>query len=167
MTEQQAEDERPPAGLERAYRSLLRDMHLALLSEIGARSIYDHLGRIARDPELRAVLERLNHQGAESVTRLRELMIGLGGRPRRTSFRRRALARALSWTSRVTGMRPALRICQNAEETVSRWYAEYEIFLARIGDAERARVCGELARVKRLHSQALGAWVSNIHRRTR
>ena len=77
------------------------------------------------------------------------------------------MARALSWTSRVTGMRPALRICQNAEETVARWYAEYEIFLARIGDLERARVCGDLARVKRLHSQALGAWVANIRRRTR
>lgn len=167
MTDQKPAYERPPAGLDRAYRSLLKDMHLALLSEIGARSIYDHLGRIARDPELSAILERLNQQGADSVARLRELMQGMGARPRRTSFRRRAMARALAWASRLTGMRPALRICQNAEETVSRWYAEYEIFLTRIGDTERARACGELARIKRLHAQALAAWVANIRRRSR
>jgi len=155
----------PPPGLERAYSSLLKDMHLTLLSEIGARSIYDHLGRLTRDPELRALLRRLNQEGAESVRQLQELMRGMGGRPRRTSLRRRALARVLALSSRVLGARLVLRLCQNAEETVGRWYADYGLFLARIGDVERARECETLAVIKRLHSQALGAWVTNLRRR--
>ena len=35
---------------ERAYASLIADMRLALLSEIGARSIYDHSAGAARTP---------------------------------------------------------------------------------------------------------------------
>ena len=140
-------------------------MHLALLSEIGARSMYDHLSRRARDPALRALLERLNLEGADTVGRLRELMLGMGGRPRRTSRRRRALARLLALASRVVGVRPVLRVCHNAAETVSRWYGEYALFLARLGDHERARVCERLQGVKRLHAQALEAWVSRIPRR--
>ena len=149
----------------RAPRSLLKDMHLALLSEIGARAVYDHMRKRAGDDELAALLARLNLDGAESVARLQRLMRELGGRPRRTSFRRRALARALAWSSRVTGRRLVLRICMNAEETVSRWYGEYARFLARIGATEQARVCQELQQVKRAHAQALGAWVTNMARR--
>ncbi|MCP3917830.1 MAG: hypothetical protein GY711_19975 [bacterium] len=65
----------------------------------------------------------------------------------------------------MTGPRPALRICMNASETVSRWYGEYALFLVRIGDTTRAEVCEELRWFKVLHAQALGAWVTNIKRR--
>jgi hypothetical protein len=88
----------------------------------------------------------------------------MGGRPRRTSLRRRALARVLALSSRVLGAPLVLRVCQNAEETVGRWYADYGLFLVRIGDVERARECDALAVTKRLHSQALGAWVTNLRR---
>lgn len=154
-----------PGELAKARASLVRDMKLALLSEIGARSIYDHLRRHVRDEELRAVLVQLNEEGAESVRRLRELVQELGGRPRRTSFRRRALARALALASRVIGVRIVLRICLNAEETVGRWYQQYALFLLRLDDPERARVCQDLARVKQTHAQTLGAWVTNLRAR--
>lgn len=147
------------------HRSLVRDMKLALLSEIGARSIYDHLGRQVKDEDLRALLVQLNEAGAESVMRLRELMIGLGARPRKTSFRRRFLARGLAMTSRVTGVRFALRICMNAEETVGRWYQSYGLFLMKLEDPDRARTCHELSQIKRQHAQVLGAWVGNLRGR--
>ena len=135
-------------------------MHLALLSEFGARSIYDHLRRWVRDEEMARMLTRLNEAGAESVERLRQVMIGMGATPRRTSFRRRALARMLATMSRATGPRPVLRVCHNAEETVSRWYAQYAIFLTRLGDYERARELETLRRTKILHAQVLAAFIN-------
>ncbi|MCP3917831.1 MAG: hypothetical protein GY711_19980 [bacterium] len=73
-----------PPELARSYASLLRDMHLTLLSEIGARSAYDHLCRCIKDAQLARLLEELNLEGAEQVARLQELMPGMragrGGR---------------------------------------------------------------------------------------
>ncbi|MFT5050930.1 MAG: demethoxyubiquinone hydroxylase (CLK1/Coq7/Cat5 family) [Chlamydiales bacterium] len=149
----------------RAWRSLLKDMRQALLSEIGARSIYDHLSRRVQDPELRSLLVHLNQEGVLGVERLRELMRGLGGRPRRTSFRRRAMARALCASSRVVGVRTVLRVCAHAEETVSRWYAEYSAFFMRSGDRERAHAFGRMSIEKQIRARALGAWVTNLRRR--
>jgi len=159
------EPEPIPERLESAYRSLLSEMRLALLSEIGARSIYDHLGRRAPEDDLQKLLRRLNVEGAESVAALRELMLGMGGRPRRTSRRRRLLARVLASLSVVIGRRIVLRICLNAEETVARWYGEYAIYLTRLGDHARARTCEELRGVKLLHAGALEAWISHMGRR--
>ena len=146
------------------HRALLRDMNYALLSEIGARSIYDHLGRRTRDEALGSVLGNFNCDGAEAIERLRALMIGLGANPPRTSLRRRVLARGLAATSGLTGTRLVLRICLNAEETVARWYAQYAIYFGESGDGERTRVCEELAASKRLHAQVLEAWVQNLRR---
>ncbi len=144
------------------HRKLLREMRFALLSEIGARAIYDHLGRVVRDDSLRALLAELNAAGAENVATLRALMIELGARPRRTSFRRRVLARILATSSRVIGVRVVLRICMNAEETVGRWYRQYAHFFMRLGEEQRARTCEGLAVTKAQHAGALGAWVSNL-----
>ena len=113
---------------------------------------------------MRALVGRLNLEGAGTVERLQELIRGMGGRPRRTSLRRRALARALALGSWVVGTRLVLRICHNAGETVGRWYAEYGVFLARLGDADRSRECEALAQTKRLHAQALAAWLANARR---
>ena len=162
---QSKDDPRVPPELSRSYRSLLADMRLALLSEIGARSVTDHLSRRVRDPDLARLLVRLNEEGADSVTRLRRLMTSMGAQPRRTSFRRRALARALAYGSHVTGPRPVLRICADAAESLARWYAEYAQFLLRLGDRPRAQVCEDLRRVKTLHAQALRAFASNVARR--
>lgn len=149
----------------RAHASLVADMRLALLSEIGARAIYDHLARHVRDEVLRGVLVQLNHEGAEAVERLQGVIASLGARPKRTSLRRRALARVLALSSRVIGVRPVLRICLHAEQTVARWYSAYAHFLLRMGDEEPARTCGELERLKLRHAQVLGAWIQNARSR--
>lgn len=111
------------------------------------------------------MLLRLNEEGAENVRRLQELMRGIGGRARSTSLRRRGLARALALCARVVGIRPVLRICLDAEETVGRWYREYGAHFARLGDLERARECAELAARKEAHARAVDAWVTNLRRR--
>lgn len=153
------------AHLGRARRAVLKDMRQALLSEIGARSIYDHLSRRVSDPELQGLLTYLNQEGARGVERLQEQMRGIGGRPRRTSFRRRAMARALCWSSYVIGVRAVLRICAHAEETVSRWYNEYSAFFLSCGDRERARVFRDMSLEKQLRGRAVSAWISNLRRR--
>ncbi|MFT7676622.1 MAG: rubrerythrin [Planctomycetota bacterium] len=134
-------------------------MHLALLSEFGARAIYDHMSRRTRNEKFKEVLVRLNNEGAETVRRLREVMASMGARPKRTSFRRRALARILAYVSLVSGPRPVLRLCHHAEETVSRWYAEYAIFLSKLGDLERAAEMQSLHGCKRMHAQEVLAWM--------
>ena len=154
-----------PPELESAYASLVKEVKLALLSEIGARAAYYHLAKRTQDEELEALLLRLNSDGAEVVKTVQELIRGMGGTPRNTSFRRRALARVLAQTTRLSGMRPALRLCHNAEETVSRWYAEYGQFLLRLRDVERAQLFQQLSVRKRRNASALGAWITNLRRR--
>jgi hypothetical protein len=136
----------------------------ALLSEIGARAIYLHLARRYRRDDFQSLLLRLNEEGAESIARLQALMRDMGGRPRRTSLRRRVLARVLAMLSSVFGLRFVLRICMDAEETVARWYAEYALFLMRLGEIERAGTCEDLGRVKSRRAQTLSAWVTNLDR---
>jgi hypothetical protein len=89
----------------------------------------------------------------------------MDARPRRTSFRRRALARVLVHGSPVVGARPVLRLVRHAEETVSRWYAEYALFLVRLGDHPRAEAFEELRGIKQRRALVLGAWVDNLARR--
>lgn len=160
----EAEFAPPPEELRRAYRSLVRDVKLALLSEIGARSVFDHIARRAGDEELATVAKELNEDGILLVKRVQELIRSMGGKPRRTSFRRRALARVLVYGAPVTGPRSALRLIKHAEETVARWYARYAVFLVRIGDHERAQAFEELRATKERHAQIIGAWVNNIGR---
>jgi len=162
----QARDLKPvPEEQRRAYRSLLRDLRRTLLSEIGARAVYDHIARRARDPELARLATELNQEGVDLVAAVQELMRSMGGRPRRTSLRRRALARLLVMSTRVTGARPALRLIRSAEETVSRWYGDYAVFLVKLGDHERAAAFEELRLVKQRRALILGAWVDNLVRR--
>lgn len=149
----------------RAYRSLVRDVKLALLSEIGARAVFDHIARRARTDDLAGLAGELNREGIEIVTRVQGLIREMGGRPRKTSFRRRALARGLVHGARISGARPVLRLIRSAEETVARWYAQYALFLVRIGDHERARAFDELRTLKERRAMILGAWVDNLARR--
>ena len=100
-----------------SYRSLVRDAKLALLSEIGARAVFDHIARGSRDAELGRMAESMNREGIDLVARVQELIREMGGRPRRTSFRRRALARLLVHGAPVLGPRRVLRIVRDAEPT--------------------------------------------------
>ena len=146
----------------RSHRSLVADMRLALLSEIGARSAYDHLRGRVRDGDLEGLLARLNQEGAENVERLSALIRELGGLPPRTSLRRRILARLLAASTPIVGLRIVLRVCLNAEETVARWYGEYAHFLAALGQTTRARTCEQLRQVKLAHASALSAWITHM-----
>lgn len=147
-----------------SYRSLVRDVKLALLSEIGARAVFDHIARRSRDVELGRMAEGMNREGIDLVARVQELIREMGGRPRRTSFRRRALARLLVHGAPIIGPRRVLRIVRDAELTVGRWYAEYALFLVRLGDEERALAFEELRAAKERRAMALSAWVDNLAR---
>lgn len=147
-----------------SYRALARDVKLALLSEIGARAVFDHIARRARDPQLAAMATSFNREGIDFVSNVQDLLRSMGVRPRRTSLRRRALARALVMSAPVIGPRRVLRIIRDAERTVARWYAEYALFLVRAGDGERARAFEEMREHKERRANALSAWVDNLVR---
>lgn len=144
---------------ERAYSALLEDMRRAMLSEYGAFVVYSRLATCAEDQELRGVLLELANDESKQLERLCDLMRQLGGKPRPRSLRRWAAARALVSCRRFFGARFALRVCLDAEWTVSRWYAQYADYLTRVGKAAAATECQELALVKRRHSRVLQAWV--------
>ncbi len=141
-----------------ARQALCRELKLALLSEFGARAICDHLGRLVEDTALGDSLERVNREGSEVVQEVQNLLRILGATPRRTSFRRRVLARALAMVARMSGPRPVVRIAQQACETVARWYLQYAFFLVEHGEVELARRCEGLAEIKQRHASSLGAW---------
>ncbi|MEZ6014233.1 MAG: hypothetical protein R3F49_03910 [Planctomycetota bacterium] len=156
-----------PAERRRALRSLMLDARIALLSEIGARALTDHLARRVRDVELRRLAVGLNEEGVALVAEVQQLIRDMGGSPRRTSLRRRALARILVTSRHVVGLRTVLRLLQHQEETLSRWYGEYAVFLARIGEPVRATSFEVLRATKLRRAQAVGTWVSNMARRMR
>jgi rubrerythrin len=134
-------------------------MRLALLSEFGAHVVYSRLATCVEDRELRGVLAELAEEEVRQIERLRSLMSALGDRPRRRSIRRWLAARALVSCRRLFGARFALRVCLDAEWTVSRWYAKYADYLNRVGQESGAQECQELALIKRRHSRVLQAWV--------
>ena len=143
------------------HATLLREMHLALLSEFGARAVYADLARWLRDPELKRVLTGLSAESGEQVRALSETMAALGGRPRSSSARRRVLAAALALSTPILGRRIVLRTCASAADKASRWYAYFQIHLMQIGLTELAATCGRLSDVRRSHAQALETWVEN------
>ncbi len=156
-----------PAARRRALASLEADVRIALLSEIGARAVTDHLARKVRDEDLRRLAIALNDEGRGLVAEVQQLIRDMGGQPRRTSFRRRALARALVAARHVVGLRTVLRLLLHQEETLGRWYAEYAQFLTRIGEDVRARSFEALRQAKERRAQAVATWVQNMARRAR
>ncbi len=145
--------------------ALVAEMHRAFLAEIGARSMYGWLARLARDSELRQLLARFQEEELHQLDRLGVVMAALGERPRRRGLRRRLMAAALALTVPVVGSRPALRICEEAEGTAARWYAHFRELLDGCGRADLAAECDRLATTKLRHAQALEAWVRHAPRR--
>jgi hypothetical protein len=129
--------------LDDGRRALIEDMGLALRSELGARTLYRLLRRRTSDPELRSVLERMAADERDLVPRLAALIEGLGGRARRRSFRRWLASWAIALGTLPFGLRFALRLCQDAEGAVARWYGAYRDYFSKAGDAGRARQCDE------------------------
>lgn len=144
------------------HQKLFADMREALLAEFGAQAVYALLAARTADPELAEVLGGFHLEEQDQVRRLGELMVALGARPRRGSARRRIAARLLVGSSRLFGERFVLRVCQDAEETVSRWYRDYALHLVRIGEIEAARECEQLSRIKGRHASTLRTWVEHL-----
>jgi hypothetical protein len=145
----------------RPHESLLREMRLALLSELGARAIYRDLSRLARDPGLRDVLRSLADESDEQIRQLAAAMQALGRRAPRSSPRRRLLAGALALATPLLGRRLVLRVCAAACDRAARWYAYFQMHLLHVGRRDLAGVCGRLSAVRRSHAQALEAWILN------
>lgn len=137
-------------------------MHLALLAEFGARAIYSDLGGGTEDEELRSVLARLEHESAEQIVELSAVMRALGGKPPTRSRRRQLLAVLLARSRRIVGRRLVLRVCAQAEDKASRWYAYFRVILVQAGRHELAESCSLMSATKRRHAQVLGAWVLNL-----
>jgi demethoxyubiquinone hydroxylase (CLK1/Coq7/Cat5 family) len=137
-------------------------MVYALRSELGATYVYPALARFTRDDELRGVLRVLSGESLDQVERLRRLMAELGGSPPTARLRRRVAAHALALATPLIGMRLALRLCCDAEAAVSRWYAGYAVYFARLGDDESARELDDLSRAKYRHSVLLQTWVDHL-----
>jgi demethoxyubiquinone hydroxylase (CLK1/Coq7/Cat5 family) len=145
----------------RPHDSLLREMRLALLSELGARAIYRDLARVLRDPALRDVLRSLAEESDGQVRELGRAMEQLGRRPPAASLRRRLLAGALALSTPLLGRRLVLRICAGASDRAARWYAYFQMHLLHLGRRDLASTCGRLSAVRRSHAQTLEAWVLN------
>jgi demethoxyubiquinone hydroxylase (CLK1/Coq7/Cat5 family) len=145
----------------RPHDSLLREMRLALLSELGARAIYRDLARLLRDPGLREVLRSLAEESDEQIRQLGQAMEALGRRPPRASPRRRLLAGVLALSTPLLGRRLVLRVCATACDRAARWYAYFQMHLLHVGRRDLARSCGRLSAVRRSHAQALEAWILN------
>lgn len=135
-------------------------MHLALLAEFGAHAMYGLLSQRSADAELSSLLVRFREEEEQQITRLRGLMLALGGSPPTRSRRRRFAARLLYLTTWIGGRRLAMRLCLESEETIARWYAQYAVHLGEAGFVEHARTCGALSLTKRRHALALQAWVA-------
>jgi rubrerythrin len=137
------------------------ELLLALRSELGARSLYPWLARRAREPELVEVLSQFAKDTDLQISQLRQLMVGLGcAAPERS--RRRALASALIALLTVFfGLRFALRLCVDAEETVARWYERFAHRFAGEGRIELARRVEPWGQVKRRHADVLRAFLAH------
>ncbi|MHC4892722.1 MAG: hypothetical protein ACYTFV_05005 [Planctomycetota bacterium] len=142
---------------------LVRDMRIALRSEFGAYSLYLLLPLIARNDELRKLLIQLRDEQRELIQEVRALIEELGGAPApRSRWTRAVAAWALFLVTPVCGMRLPLRLCCEAERTVSRWYGEYAMYLVGQGRNGEAIRCQELEMAKRIHATRLSAFVSHL-----
>ena len=149
------------ASLDR-FGPLVRDMRHALRSEFGAYSLYLVLPLVARNTELRRLLVQLRDEQREQIEALREIIQSLGGDAPRSRWTRAVAAWALFLATPVCGMRLPLRLCCEAERTVSRWYNEYAFHLVAQGRPQEALRCQELGMIKRIHATRLSAFVNHL-----
>jgi hypothetical protein len=154
-----------PASADRdldRFGPLVRDMGFALRSEFGAYSLYLLLPLVARSAELRRLLVELRREQREQIEALRGLIESLGGVAPRSRWTRAVAAWGLFLATPVCGLRLPLRLCCEAERTVSRWYSEYAWHLLLQGRPEEAGRCQELGRIKHIHATRLSAFVSHL-----
>lgn len=143
---------------------VIEEMRGALRSELGAKTAYSSLAWRLRGTELEPVLKRMHSEELELIESLRSILVELSGHALRRSLRRWIAAWALTMITYLTGTRFALRACFEAEESITRWYLEFERYFAESGQVEISKRFGMMARIKQLHHQTLLAWVENMPR---
>ena len=143
---------------------IVRDMERALRSEFGAYSVYSLLPRLTRNRELKRLLAVLRDDERDLIQATRGLIGDLGGDAPTSRWTRSVAAWALFAATPILGMRFALRLCREAETTVSRWYADHAMHLFLVGDEVNAERARELSQVKWRHAVRLGAFVDHLRR---
>jgi hypothetical protein len=132
-----------------------------LRAEFGARAFYPRLARRVRDPELAELLSSFAHEQDEQIARLTAVVESLGGRARRTCWRRVMLARLLHAATWFGAAPLALRLCLDAEQRLAHGYEHFVHDCATHGRAREAHELRALAQTKLGHSHALQAWVAS------
>ena len=143
---------------------VIEEMRGALRSEFGAKTAYSSLAWRLSGTDLEPVLKHMHTEELALIEALRGILIELSGRALRRSLRRWLAAWALTMITYLTGTRFALRTCSEAEESITRWYLEFERYFAESGQIEISEQFGMMARIKQLHHQTLMAWVENMPR---
>lgn len=141
--------------------ALAQELRGLLLSEFGACAIFGDLARRSRDPQLALLLAQLRGEQEQHVSELRQVMAGLGLRPRSSSRRRRVLAWLLAAARPLVGQRLVLRLCAQAADQAARALATAQQCLRAPGQVSAASACGRLSERRRRHALALSAWVEN------
>lgn len=141
--------------------SLAQELRGLLLSELGACAIYGDLARRCREPQLARLLSQLRDEQEQQVRELRQVMEGLGLRPRAASRRRRMLAWLLATARPLVGQRLVLRLCAQAADHAARVHATTQLCLRGLGREGAASACGRLSERRRRHALSLSAWVEN------
>jgi rubrerythrin len=143
---------------------LVRDLERALRSEFGAYSAYSLLPRLVRNRELKGLLGVLRDDEQDLIERARTLIEELGGKAPKSRWTRSVAAWALFFVTPIVGLRFALRLCREAETTVSRWYGEHAVQLFLLGDQPRAERARQMSAIKWRHAVRLGAFVDHLRR---
>jgi rubrerythrin len=144
-----------------AQREWADSLQLALRSEQGAGALYPWLARRAREPELADVLRELAKDATQQIAELRRLLADLAIDAPLRGRRRQLASLAIAALTLVFGLRFALRLSLDAEETVARWYDSFAHRFHGTGEFERARLCDGWAQRKRRHADVLRAFLAH------
>lgn len=143
---------------------VVRDLERALRSEFGAYSVYCLLPKLIRGRELKGLIGVLRDDTRAQIERTRALIEQLGGVAPKSRWTRSVAAWALFFATPILGVRFSLRLCREAEGTVSRWYGEHAVYLLRLGERQMAEEASLLAAEKWRHSVRLATFVDHLRR---
>jgi Ubiquinone biosynthesis protein COQ7 len=143
---------------------LVRDLLRSLYSEFGAYSVYVLLRRWTRHRDLLPLLRQMASEEQQLIAAVRQLIERLGGKAPKRRWTRSVAAWGLWLATPVMGMPFALRLCREAERSVSRWYAQHTVLLYQLGRLEEAQATRAWSQTKHVHAVRLGAFIDHLRR---
>jgi hypothetical protein len=143
---------------------LVRDLQRALYSELGAFSVYVLLPRWTRQRDLLPLLRQMAEDERQIIAGVRGLIERLGGKAPKRRWSRSLAAWGLWLATPVMGLPFALRLCREAESSVSRWYAQHTVLLYQLGRLEEAQATRGWSQTKHVHAVRLGAFIDHLRR---